>query len=211
MVSMCFWKWSWAPVSPNPWATRAATTGGDTRGRSHPSPPRLSAEPNAGTTRWTAVKATAGPSSPSARGAAIPNTAVGALFGRWPCSAPHQIRWPRGRIHGLWSPVTQPWARMSPDAAPRRTRCPSHRDPDVLSIDLARAQFHIGSSLGLRLELKTSAASAHPTLLGSSFPTAGAAVLVLHSTEDNTHEYGWRGALLYARRWLPVHTGALLL
>ena len=40
---------------------------------------------------------------------------------------------------------------------------------------------------------------------------AGAAVRVLHSTEDGAHGDGWHGAPLYARRRLSVHAGALLL
>jgi len=111
-----------------------------TRSRPHPSPPRPSPEPNAGTTRRMAVRATAGPSSPSARDAAIPNTGAGALFGRQPCSASYRIRRARGRVHGLQSPAAQPCPRTSPGAAPRRTHRPSHRDPDVLSIDLAGEQ-----------------------------------------------------------------------
>ena len=134
------------------------------------------------------MRATAGPSSPSARDAAIPNTGAGALFGRQPCSASYRIRRARGRVHGLQSPAAQPCPRTSPGAAPRRTRRPSHRDPDVLSIDLAGEQFHIAASHGLCLELKTSAANAHPTLSGSGFPMAGAAVCVLHSTEDGAME-----------------------
>jgi hypothetical protein len=51
------------------------------------------------------VKATAESSSTSAHDAAIRNAAVGALFGRRPCSTSHRIRRPRGRIHGLRSPA----------------------------------------------------------------------------------------------------------
>jgi hypothetical protein len=98
-------RFSEGPRVAQPWVARAGTTGAATRGRSRTSPPRPSPEPNAGTTRWTAVKATAGSSSAIARDAAIRNAVVGALFGRRPCSTSHRIRRPKGRIHGLRSPA----------------------------------------------------------------------------------------------------------
>ena len=67
---------------------------------------------------------------------------------------------------------------------PSRSRRLEHRWP----------ASNIAASPGLRLELKTSAANAHPALSGSGFPMAGAAVRVLHSTEDGAHGDGWRGA-----------------
>jgi hypothetical protein len=102
------------------------------------------------------MKATAGPSSPSARVAVIPNAAVVCSLAGDPALS-HRIRRPRGRIRGLRLPAVQPWPWTSPDVARRRTRRPSHRDPDALSIDLAGEKFHIATSLGLRLKLKTPA------------------------------------------------------
>jgi hypothetical protein len=108
------------------------------------------------------VKATAGSSSPSACDAAIRNTAVGALFGRRPCSTSHRIRLPRGWIHGLCSPTAQPWPRTSPDAAPQRTR--------RTSLPIA-----IPTSSAIRPRMARFAAS----LASCAFPMAGSAGVVV--------------------------------